>query len=132
MSKKLIHFVSFVLVLSMALTSTANAELLGWWSFDEGSGDTAYDSSGHDHHGTVLGTPQWEDGPPGFSGALDFSETIGANCGDFDPTGGDRWVYYHNVLYLGWNLGYSTFIHQVEFMGRRYNDVPGRGQGRRQ
>ena len=88
MSKKLIHFVSFVLVLSMSLTSRANAELLGWWTFDEGSGDTAYDSSGHDHHGTVLGTPQWGDGPPGFSGALDFSETIGANCGDFDPTGG--------------------------------------------
>jgi len=72
----------------LGLSSAANAELLGWWKFDEGSGNTAFDSSGNDHHADVQGTPLWGNGAPGFSGALDFSDTIGANCGDFDPTGG--------------------------------------------
>ena len=77
-----------VLILSLILTSTARAENIAWWKFDEGSGTTAYDSSGNDHHAEIQGTPQWGDGPLGFSGALDFSQTVGANCGDFDPTGG--------------------------------------------
>ena len=75
-------------MLSLVLTRVTNAELIGWWRFDEGSGNTAFDSSGNDHHADVLGIPNWGDGPLGFAGALDFSETVGANCGDFDPTGG--------------------------------------------
>jgi len=125
----LIHFVSFVLVLGMSLTSRANAELLGWWTFDEGSGDTAYDSSGYDHHGNVLGTLQWGDGPPGFSGALDFTATRGANCGNFDPTGGMgvftltwwcRWDGTGGIQHFltksnGW--GEDTMMFQVEVKG---------------
>jgi len=79
---------SIALALGFILTSTIQAENIGWWKFDEGSGNTAFDSSGNDHHADVLGTPLWGNGPLGFSGALDFSDTIGANCGDFDPTGG--------------------------------------------
>ncbi len=30
--------------------------LVGWWKFDEGSGTTAYDSSGNNNHGTWAGT----------------------------------------------------------------------------
>ncbi|HUU20279.1 MAG TPA: LamG-like jellyroll fold domain-containing protein [Sedimentisphaerales bacterium] len=53
MSKKLIYLVSFVFVLSVALTGTARAELVGWWKFDEGSGTTAYDFSGNGNDGTL-------------------------------------------------------------------------------
>jgi len=88
MYRRSISLASVTLVLGLILTSTLQAETIAWWKFDEGSGSTAYDSSGNDHHAEVLGTPQWGDGPLGFSGALDFSETVGANCGDFDPTGG--------------------------------------------
>jgi len=77
-----------VFCLGLILTGIADAELVGWWKFDEGSGTTAYDSSGNGHDGTVLGTPEWGPGPEGFGGALNFSATMGANCGDFDPTGG--------------------------------------------
>jgi hypothetical protein len=83
------NFCAFlILTLCFILTNVANAELVGWWKFDEGSGDTAFDSSGNDYHAQIRGTPNWGNGAPGFAGALDFSETIGANCGDFDPTGG--------------------------------------------
>jgi hypothetical protein len=88
MYRRSIDLVFLVLVLGLILTSSAQADLIGWWTFDEGSGTTAYDSSGNDHHAEVLGNPQWGDGPLGFSGALDFTDTGGADCGDFDPTGG--------------------------------------------
>jgi hypothetical protein len=47
-----------------------DADLLLWWKFDEGLGITALDWSGHDHHGTLEGNPQWVDGFAG--GALQF------------------------------------------------------------
>ncbi|MCK4294226.1 MAG: LamG domain-containing protein, partial [Planctomycetes bacterium] len=44
--------------------------LVGWWTFDEGEGDTAFDWSGHGNHGTLIDDPQWVPGQIG--GALDF------------------------------------------------------------
>ena len=31
--------------------------LIGWWTFDEGDGQTLYDSSGNGYFGTWRGTP---------------------------------------------------------------------------
>ncbi len=56
MSKNLIYLTPIVLVLSM--TSIASADLVAHWPFDEGSGDTAYDSSGSGYDGTLMGDPQ--------------------------------------------------------------------------
>jgi len=44
--------------------------LVAWWKFDEGSGTTALDSSGHNNHGTLINGPQWVAGTIG--GALKF------------------------------------------------------------
>ncbi|MHC4721188.1 MAG: LamG domain-containing protein [Planctomycetota bacterium] len=48
--------------------------LVSYWTFDEGEGDTAYDSAG-DHHGAISGA-QWTDGLIGtsldFNGAHDY------------------------------------------------------------
>ena len=41
MSRKLIYLTSLVLVINLTLISTANAELVGYWKFDEGSGNVA-------------------------------------------------------------------------------------------
>jgi len=51
----------------------ADPNLLCWWTFDEGAGSTAVDSSGHDHHGTFAGPtmPTWVPGIAG--GALEFA-----------------------------------------------------------
>jgi hypothetical protein len=40
-----------------------------YWEFDEGSGNTAYDSSGHDYDGTIYGAT-WTTGHSGY--ALDY------------------------------------------------------------
>ena len=85
MSKKLIYLVSFVLVLSLTLISTANAELVGWWKFDEGSGTTAYDFSGNGNDGTLenAGAMGWEGGMNGM--ALRFEG------GGYVSVGPDPW-----------------------------------------
>jgi hypothetical protein len=46
--------------------------LVGYWSFDEGSGDTVHDYSGHGNHGTVYGA-NWVTGRSGS--ALEFLDT---------------------------------------------------------
>ncbi len=74
MSKKLIYLISFVLVLGMVLTSAAKAadpDLAAHWMFDEGSGTTAYDSSGNGNDGTLIGGAQWVEGQ--FGGAIQFN-----------------------------------------------------------
>ena len=45
--------------------------LIGWWKFDEGFGDTALDWSGHENHGTIGRDPEWVEGI--MNGALDLS-----------------------------------------------------------
>ncbi|MFH1881655.1 MAG: LamG domain-containing protein [Planctomycetota bacterium] len=80
MCKKLIYLVSFVFALSVALTSTAKAELAGWWKLDEGSGTTASDASGNGNDGTLVGAPQWVAGVSGL--ALEFDGDDHVDCGN--------------------------------------------------
>ena len=70
MCRQLICSISSVLVLGMALTSTAKADIVGWWRLDDGSGTTAVDSSGNGNDGTLRGDPQWVAGT--VDGALHF------------------------------------------------------------
>jgi len=74
MLKKLIFSVSLFLVLGAAWTGRARAAdpgLVGWWKFDEGSGTTAADSSGHGIDGVLAGNPVWrQDGV--YDGCLFF------------------------------------------------------------
>ena len=47
--------------------------VVGSWHFDEGSGTTAYDTSGNDNDGALVNGPTWVDGK--FGKALQFDET---------------------------------------------------------
>ncbi|TKJ37076.1 MAG: hypothetical protein CEE38_09240 [Planctomycetes bacterium B3_Pla] len=70
---KLIYLISIVSVLSLVLTTAAEAadpDLVAHWRFDETSGTTAFDASGNGHDGTIMGDPQWVPGKLG--GALEF------------------------------------------------------------
>ncbi|UCC97872.1 MAG: LamG domain-containing protein, partial [Phycisphaerales bacterium] len=74
MYKKLIFFAFFVFVLGLVLTNRANAadpSLVGWWKFDDGSGNIAKDSSGNGNDGTLNGGAQWVEGQLG--GAIEFN-----------------------------------------------------------
>lgn len=64
-------------------TATPPPELVGYWSFDEGSGQTAFDGSGNGNHGTLGFTsaseqsdPTWVLSQQGFGNALDFVDNV--------------------------------------------------------
>ncbi|MCP4258147.1 MAG: hypothetical protein GY774_11720, partial [Planctomycetes bacterium] len=66
MCRKVISLVSFVMVLGLISTSVVSAidldtdpALVGWWTFDEGSGNIAADSSGNGNDGTLNGPLEW-------------------------------------------------------------------------
>jgi hypothetical protein len=44
--------------------------MLGWWRFDEQSGDTVADASGNGNNGIVTGSPQWRPSAGRIGGAL--------------------------------------------------------------
>ncbi|MHC4438202.1 MAG: PA14 domain-containing protein [Planctomycetota bacterium] len=65
MSKQLIYLVSFVFMFGLILTSSGNAaeaDLVGWWKFDETSGTIAHDASGNGNDGALNGDPVWVTG----------------------------------------------------------------------
>jgi len=91
MCRKLIYLTSFVLALGLVLTSAANAAdpslvgPVGYWPFDEGSGETANDLSGNGNHGTLVAGPKWVNGR--FGGALEFDGADDqVDLGSFDLT----------------------------------------------
>jgi len=86
MCKKLIYFVSFVLVLNLVLMSSVQADLIGYWRFDETSGTIAADSAGGDNDGTLIGDQlEWTAGRAG--GALSFPGLPDDACVEFPTTG---------------------------------------------
>ncbi len=84
MFRKTICLVSFVLLLGLVLTSVAEAvdpDLFGWWKLDEGSGDTASDSSGNGFD-IALQNTTWENGL--FGGAVHFRGEGQGQSGGFN------------------------------------------------
>jgi len=69
MYRKLIFLLSFVLMLGLA--GSASAELVAYWPLDEGSGTTAIDVTGNGHDGVIGGTANWVPGKNSL--ALDFN-----------------------------------------------------------
>jgi hypothetical protein len=108
------RLISFVLLLSIALTGTTKAELVGWWRFDEGSGTVANDSSGNGNDGTFNGDPQWVDGILG--GALEF-----------DGTDDYIEVPDNESLHLWERFTLAAWIYQVESSSSRIIDKIGAG-----
>ena len=51
-------------------------DLIGWWKFDLGSGNTALDWSGHENHGTFGGDPEWVEGAINFGLDLDGDDYV--------------------------------------------------------
>ncbi len=81
MCRRLICLISFIV-----LANAAQADLVGLWRFDEGSGTVANDASGSGHHGTLVGDPLWTGGKIG--GALDFDgQDDVVEIGAFDVVG---------------------------------------------
>ena len=89
---------SFTTVPSIAIS---DPNLLGWWTFDAGAGDTAVDWSGQGNHGQIRGGAEWVEGYANlalnFDGADNFV-FIGKDAGELgiegaEPKSVTAWVY---------------------------------------
>jgi len=107
MYKKLICSVCFVLLLGTVIMNEANAadeDLIGWWKFDEGSGDTAIDSSGSEFDIPLVDN-LWADGV--FGGAVVFPGQGQGQRGGF--------VYSDNAITVCTWVWHEAFVaNQVE------------------
>jgi hypothetical protein len=67
------------------MAGNASAELILHWEFNEGSGTTAFDSSGNGYDGTIEGAPIWEVGKIGGALHLDGSDdrVVDETAGDY-------------------------------------------------
>jgi len=91
MCRKLIYLISFVLVLCLVGTSTAqniDPSLVGWWTFDDGSGTVAKDLTGKSVDAVLTGNVSWgQESQHGgillFDGSLDAWEYVFID-GDFN------------------------------------------------
>jgi len=84
--------------------------LIAWWKLDEGSGNTALDGSGHNHHGTIGGTPDFVPGYNGdaldFDGSTDYIDVDGQLVsGTFSLT---MWIRPRDIPY---SSGYYAVMH---------------------
>ena len=76
--QRALTYLVFVCVLSVA--PVVSADLVGWWTFDEGSGTVAADSSGKNNPATFQGDPGWAAGK--FGGALNLDGNDWLALGD--------------------------------------------------
>ncbi|MCP4450207.1 MAG: hypothetical protein GY809_02000 [Planctomycetes bacterium] len=70
MSRKIMYLLISLCLLCVQAQAIPDG-LVGYWSFDEGAGDIAFDGSGNGNDGVLTGGPVWVEGILG--GALDFS-----------------------------------------------------------
>jgi hypothetical protein len=83
MCRKLTFLMFFAFVAGLVFITSSKAadpDLAAYWKFDDGSGTTAFDSSGNGNNGILVGDPQWVAGK--FGGALEFNGDDYVNCGD--------------------------------------------------
>jgi hypothetical protein len=71
-------YLVFVGVLSLA--PVVSADLVGWWTFDDGSGTVAADASGNKNSATFQGDPEWVAGK--YGGALNLDGDDSLTLGD--------------------------------------------------
>lgn len=71
--------------------------IVGHWTFDDGGGEVALDSSGNNNHGTILNNPVWTLGVIGgalnFDGVNDYVEVVDSVSLNVDYLTMAAWVY---------------------------------------
>ena len=107
MCRKRTCLACLVLVLGCTLASYGDVDLgkglVAWWTFDEGTGNIAYDGSGNNNNATLMGGATWTTpGAPGKEGyAISLNGTSAflrvEHSPSLDVTNAvtfEMWVYY--------------------------------------
>jgi hypothetical protein len=124
--KKIVFVIIGLLCLSICQMVTLQAKAglppVAYWKLDEGSGTTAYDSSGNGNTGTLNNGPQWVDGVVGkalkFDGVDDYVYV--PHSSSLDITGDQMTVEYWMKLSIDWHPGMSTHDMNIFDKGNAY------------
>ena len=76
---------------------SADAKIVGAWLLDEGSGDTARDSSGNGVDGVLTGSPEWVNGKFGKALKFDPSKYV-----DFPPPLSEKMILEKTFTCMAW------------------------------
>jgi hypothetical protein len=128
MNKRLVSISMLLMLLASIISivplsveaNSGSGNIRGLWYFDEGTGITAYDSSGNANHGTVYGGAMWTDGKAGkaleFDGVDDYVGVPDSNS--LDITGKitvEAWIYPHTVTKM------QVIVQKYNYSGPPYN-----------
>ncbi|RPJ38798.1 MAG: hypothetical protein EHM35_03720, partial [Planctomycetaceae bacterium] len=104
--------------LSLCFSSEADADVVGAWLFNEGSGKSVDDSSGNGLTGTVGGNPQWlAEGDAMFGSALRFEN---GDYIDFGPPTPAAFLVKQDITFMAWCKPRQIVSHwQVVFSMQR-------------
>jgi len=110
-----------------------NTGLVGYWKFDEGSGITAYDSSGNNNDGTLVNGPSWVNGRVGealsFDGVNDY--IVVSHSPSLNITGTTltlaAWVRPNS--FIGGPGGYPQFVLKGDFLASYFLGLTNDGMG---
>jgi hypothetical protein len=123
----------FFLCTVLCLTQL-NAELVGKWTFNEGSGTIAHDSSGKGNDGTLVGGATWVTAPGssgiqfnGSTGYINFGHAASLNLGNAFTI--EAWVKIEGVSGEAMILGKDTTLYGLSYYTNGYTYLYGGGSG---
>jgi hypothetical protein len=108
----------------------ASTGLVGYWSFDEVAGTTAYDSSGNGNNGTLINDPVWSAGEYGsaltFNGANSSVETSNSSIFNNANFTIEAWIYLNSDV----NNTQTRIVSKQGTISKSYSfDIFGKGYG---
>jgi len=122
MFKKMKWLVVVLLILGVC-TNGVQAELIGYWPFEEGQGTETADITGNGNDGTINGNVEWV---PGYMGDGVRFDTAGERIviGPLDPSTGTNAMTL--AAWINWEGQDHTIAHQG-IIGKRLGWDPGTG-----
>lgn len=108
---------------TMPSVPVMDSNLRALWTWDEGQGITAADTSGFRHHAQIMGDPQWINGALGAAIELDGIDDYAVAAGDNLPTGDSlftvcAWIhpYVHSHTLLAWGSAQENRAHEIRLL----------------
>jgi len=108
---------------TMPSSPVLDTHLRALWTWDEGQGITAADTSGFRHHAQILGTPLWVNGVLGAAIELDGIDDYAIAAGDNMPIGAGEftvsaWIhpYVHSHTILAWGNSQANQANEIRLM----------------
>jgi hypothetical protein len=122
-----------IMLFSVSIAFSAEEGLIGYWNFNEGTGDIAADSSGNKNDGKLIRSPEWVNGKFGKALKLDLAKTQKVDIANSASFGKittavtmEAWVNPANVS--GWmsfgvkgDIAYGMFISSTAFVRMHYS-----------